>query len=188
MPTITLKDKIILYEEEYRKIKNPRLEFKAQGLKVFLPFGYKKGAADLIVSHSSWVYKNALLFEEIFSSLSDLPLNRFFPRNKFLDLARDTAGKYAAELKLSLAVVKIRSMRARWGSCNCRDTVTLNARLRFLPLRFLCYVAFHEVLHLRYRNHGKRFRACMRNRFPDHKNIDRQLFSYDLLLKKENLV
>jgi predicted metal-dependent hydrolase len=63
--------------------------------------------------------------------------------------------------------LKIRRMRARWGSCSTNGTVTLNLRLIHLDMALIDYVIMHELCHLIEHNHSKRFYALLTCKMPD---------------------
>lgn len=51
----------------------------------------------------------------------------------------------------------IRGQSTLWGSCNAKKTISLNYKLLFLPRHIAQYVLLHELCHLKYLNHSKRF-------------------------------
>jgi predicted metal-dependent hydrolase len=73
----------------------------------------------------------------------------------------------AAECGLSIERVSIRDQRTRWGSCAPSGRISLNWRLVQMPSDVRDYVLYHELMHLRVRNHSPRFwqqvaRVCPR--------------------------
>jgi len=58
-------------------------------------------------------------------------------------------------------------MKAKWGSCSAKGTVTLAADLSNEPAAFQNFVIAHELLHLRFRNHGRLFKAFMTAHVPN---------------------
>jgi predicted metal-dependent hydrolase len=59
--------------------------------------------------------------------------------------------------RLEYGRVSVRQQRTRWGSCSRRKTVSLNARLLFLPPDLVDYVLLHELCHTVEMNHSPRF-------------------------------
>lgn len=53
--------------------------------------------------------------------------------------------------------VKVRKMKARWGSCNSRAEITYNTLLIKANVECIDYVVIHELCHLVHPNHGKGF-------------------------------
>lgn len=63
--------------------------------------------------------------------------------------------------------LKIRAMRARWGSCASHGGINLNLWLLRAPQECVDYVVVHELCHLREFNHSPRFYALMDRVMPD---------------------
>lgn len=55
----------------------------------------------------------------------------------------------------------VKDTRSRWGSCAHDGSLAFSWRLVMAPEFVQDYVAAHEVAHLRYMNHGKRFWALV---------------------------
>jgi len=73
---------------------------------------------------------------------------------------------WALRLKVNPRVVRVQTMRRKWGSCSSAGTVTLASDLLDQDVRFQDYVIVHELLHLRYATHGRVFRALMSAHVP----------------------
>ena len=71
--------------------------------------------------------------------------------------------------------ISIRSQATRWGSCSSKGTLSLNFRLMFLDAALVDCLLLHELCHLRYMNHGKRFWGLMEKHMPDVRERDRAL-------------
>ena len=64
--------------------------------------------------------------------------------------------------------LKLRLMRARWGSCRPKTAViTLNTRLAFYPTAYIDYVIMHEFTHFLHGNHSSAFWDALAERMPD---------------------
>jgi predicted metal-dependent hydrolase len=68
---------------------------------------------------------------------------------------------WAVRLKVNPERVVIRDLPTKWGSCSPEGVVTFAEDLANAEPEFQDYVIVHELLHLRYRSHGRRFRAMM---------------------------
>ncbi len=63
----------------------------------------------------------------------------------------------AARLDLPAPPISVRDTRSLWGSCSPTGRLSFCWRLIMAPEPILDYVVAHEVAHLRYHHHGKRF-------------------------------
>ncbi len=64
---------------------------------------------------------------------------------------------YAQKLGHFPASVRIKSYKARWGSCSVRGDIQYNWRLIMAPPQVIDYVVVHELCHLIEHNHSDRF-------------------------------
>jgi predicted metal-dependent hydrolase len=76
-------------------------------------------------------------------------------------------------LKYSRAFVK--RPRTRWASCSRHESISLNAKLLFLPPDLVDYVIIHELCHLMEMNHSKRFWELVASHCPGFRRLDSQL-------------
>ena len=67
-------------------------------------------------------------------------------------------------------LVKIRTMKSRWGSCQPQKRIiTLNARMIAAPREAIEYVVLHEFAHFIHPNHSKDFYRLVEEVMPDWK-------------------
>lgn len=69
---------------------------------------------------------------------------------------------------LSPARLTFRVHRSKWGSCNSRKMIALNALLLFTERADIDYVLVHELCHLKQPNHSERFWALVEQFCPNH--------------------
>ena len=71
-------------------------------------------------------------------------------------------------IKQDIKSVKIRQMKTRWGSCNpYKSYINLNIELIKKPKSCIEYVVFHELAHLHYPDHSKKFYDYLSLYMPD---------------------
>ena len=64
--------------------------------------------------------------------------------------------------------IKIREMKARWGSCHREDKIIiLNSELIKAPKHCIDYVVLHELIHFKYKNHNDKFYTFLTSLMPD---------------------
>lgn len=84
---------------------------------------------------------------------------------------RRRALTWAVKLKVNPRAIRVQEMRRKWGSCSSVGTVTLAIDLLDQDYRFQDYVIVHELLHLRFRNHGRLFKAMLSAHVPGWQGI-----------------
>lgn len=73
---------------------------------------------------------------------------------------------------LTYSALRIRRQKTRWGSCSARGTISLNAKLLFLPLELVDHLLLHELCHTRQLNHSKRYWALVASYEPDYLRLE----------------
>lgn len=72
--------------------------------------------------------------------------------------------------------LKIRKMKARWGSYSPRKhLVTLSVELIKMPEECIRYVIYHEFAHIKQANHGPKFYKLLTQLFPEWKAVRAKL-------------
>jgi len=76
--------------------------------------------------------------------------------------------EWQQRIGVTVAEVRIRKMRTRWGTCNIgARRIWLNMSLARTPPECLEYIVVHEMVHLLERYHNRRFRNFMDRFLPD---------------------
>ncbi|NCC15158.1 MAG: M48 family peptidase [Clostridia bacterium] len=74
--------------------------------------------------------------------------------------------------------IQIRNMKTLWGSCTTEgNSIRLNLQLMKAPKDCIEQVVLHELLHFRYKNHGKEFYALLSKLMPDWQDRKNKLES-----------
>ena len=82
--------------------------------------------------------------------------------NECFDRCWDRFNKHSA----SKPEIHIRRMKTRWGSMSKKGTLTLNVDLMRAPLECIEYVITHELCHLKYHDHSKKFYEMLEKIMP----------------------
>jgi len=67
----------------------------------------------------------------------------------------------ASEIGVSAKEIHIRKMKRKWASCSNKGRLTFSTDLLSQPEEFRRTAMVHELLHMRYPNHGKMFNVML---------------------------
>ncbi len=70
--------------------------------------------------------------------------------------------KRAEKVGVEVKKIRLRSMKRKWASCSSRGRITFDKCLLEMPIKRRSEVIIHELLHLKYPNHGRMFKALMK--------------------------
>ena len=87
-------------------------------------------------------------------------------KNRLQEDVDQMVEKYAPMIGVEPGRITFKDMISRWGSCGKSGDISLNLRLIHLPKNALEYVVIHELCHLRYRSHSKRFWELVESVMP----------------------
>lgn len=89
-------------------------------------------------------------------------------------LLRRRAMTWALRIQVNPERVEIAQMSMKWGSCSSNGVVTFAEDLADMAPEFQDFVIVHELLHIRYKSHGKRFQAMMSALVPNWRELERE--------------
>ncbi|MGM9878983.1 MAG: M48 family metallopeptidase [Bacilli bacterium] len=152
--------KVIIQKEEVLAKKKDKFQYLGKlydicyinERKIFL--GDEKALIGKNVNIDNWYKKNAIeVFENYYNSCF-----QNFKEAKYKPL------------------LKIRKMKGKWGVCNITNkTITLNLELIKLNPKYLIYVIYHELCHLKHPNHSKDFWTLVEKYVPNYKQIKKEM-------------
>ncbi len=134
----------------------------------------KRDTADKVV-----LSKNVLLVKST-RKISDQRHNRKLVEDWY-NRRRDTVFKKRFEEVFSMfdyptiPDLEIRSMTKRWGSFVKGKKVVLNPLLIQAPKDAIDYVIAHELCHIRYKNHDKKFYEFLESMVPNWRSVKEKL-------------
>ena len=70
---------------------------------------------------------------------------------------------------------RIKKTKSVWGSCSSNRKITINQNLMMYSRKAVEYVVLHEVCHLKYMNHSKKFWEMVEKYMPDYKEAENEL-------------
>ena len=95
--------------------------------------------------------------------------------------AKEEIGKlveyYSSVMNLPPSAVKINFAKHRFGSCSPKNSLNFSAYLLEYPKEAIEYVVVHELAHIKYKNHSKKFYMLVEKYLPDYKNRIKMLKS-----------
>ena len=71
--------------------------------------------------------------------------------------------------------IKFRKLSKRWGSCTKANEVIINFDAVKLPFTLIDYIAVHELVHIKHKDHSKDFYKEIAKFIPDWKDLDEKL-------------
>ena len=71
--------------------------------------------------------------------------------------------------------LSIREMKRRWGSFLNQDRIFLNPKLIHTSKDCIDYVIVHELCHMRYKNHDKKFFTFLEHKYPKWEKVKEKL-------------
>ena len=167
------------YRAEFRKVKEPALEFDSGRMTMVLP---KRGRPeDSLQEFAPWI---ASVHAGILRALQAARKKELGERSQaeFRQLVWELAEKHSKALGVDFYKIFFRKLADRWASCGTDGNITVNTLMRRLPERLVDYVIFHEVAHRRVMGHGKEFWRIVSKRYPERHGIDLELYVYWLLV------
>jgi predicted metal-dependent hydrolase len=72
-----------------------------------------------------------------------------------------SVGEWAETCKVEIKEIHLRKMKNKWASCSSRGRLTFDRAILRLAKEKRKKIIVHELLHLKYPNHGKMFRALL---------------------------
>ena len=90
---------------------------------------------------------------------------------------------YSNRFQLFPKGLKITSAKSRWGSCSRDNRLCISWRIMMAPLSVIDYILIHELVHIKEKNHSRKFWNCVGALLPDYKKDRRWLRDHENLLR-----
>jgi predicted metal-dependent hydrolase len=160
-----------------RSSRRVRIAFHSGRLRMVLP--RHLDPLPIIDKHKKWILEKHEWFQRQRLLAEQLELVHR-SNEDFLGLVKGLSGSFAEKLGVKPLGIGFRRMKSKWGSCSSRGKISLNTWLQVLPEDLVAFIVFHELAHLRVRDHGPGFKELVRSEFPQRRELDRQLKLYSL--------
>lgn len=157
-----------IYKKEY--ISGESYFYLGKQYKLIVKFG-KNGAVSItngqLITYTVKTTSNANHIKKLIESW-------FFEKTKdiFHERFDEMISKfdYKKDVKFST-----REMKKRWGSFLNKDKIFLNPKLIHMPKYCIDYVIVHELCHMKYKNHDKRFYDLLNQKYPKWEKVKEKL-------------
>ena len=140
-------------------------------------------AKDLLQRKKQWLIKglnqvklnkldeDSFLYFGKIQKLNDYKITNLdsFYRKKIEETIPPLVEKYSKLMKLYPTSIKYRKNKRTWGSCNYKNGLNFNTQLCKFPIEIAEYVVVHELAHIKYKNHSKKFWDLVEDYCPDYK-------------------
>jgi predicted metal-dependent hydrolase len=79
---------------------------------------------------------------------------------------------YFNNMKDLITNIKFQKSNGRWGSCSRINNINFSNRLVMLPEKCIEYVIYHEITHIKEKNHGNNFYFELAKVCPNYKKLE----------------
>jgi hypothetical protein len=69
--------------------------------------------------------------------------------------------EWAEKIGVEVKEIHLRGMKRKWASCSSKGRLTFDTSLMKKPMKARAEVILHELLHLKYPNHGRVFKILL---------------------------
>ena len=175
--TVTLINKKNIKHCYLRVVNNKEIQIKAN---IYFSLD---DAKDLLKRKKQWLIKGLnqistnILAEDDFlyfgkkEKLIDYQITNLdkFYRSKIEEIIPLLVEKYSKLMNLYPTSIKYRKNKRTWGSCNYKNGLNFNTQLCKFPIEISEYVVIHELAHIKYKNHSRKFWDLVEEYCPDYK-------------------
>jgi predicted metal-dependent hydrolase len=89
-------------------------------------------------------------------------------KKQALTVFTERVERYSSIMGVTALSIKITEAKSRWGSCSVKNNLNFAWRLVLCPLPVIDYVVVHELSHIEYKNHSKKFWIKVRTVLPKY--------------------
>ena len=86
-----------------------------------------------------------------------------------MQIFHDRVGFYRDVLGVKTNLIRVKTLRSRWGSCSIHGNLSFNWLLVMSPPAVIDYIVVHELCHCIQRNHSPAYWKLVESILPDYK-------------------
>lgn len=76
--------------------------------------------------------------------------------------------------------IRIHKANTRWGSCSSKNNINFSSRISMLPFECIEYVFYHEITHLKEKNHSKTFYNSLSKICSNYKELEKDIRNIEM--------
>ncbi len=151
-------------------IKNLYIQIKNGEVIIKAPKNFTMDEINEIVrKKKKWIEKN------LEKSVSKKELEPKYELEEFVKIVQTNVKELINITGLKPNRVRVREVKYAWGSCSSGKNITINKKLMAYNENVIRYVILHELCHLKYMNHSKKFWNLVETYMPDYKEAKKEL-------------
>ena len=151
-------------------IKNLYIQIKDGNIMVKAPKRFSKEEIEkLVAKKQNWIEKN------LQKSLQKKENKPQYEQDEFVQIVTQNVKELIKMTDLRPNKVRIREIKYAWGTCSSGKNITINQKLICHTNQAIRYVILHELCHLKYMNHSKKFWELVEMYMPNYKEARREL-------------
>lgn len=137
-------------------------------VRVRAPLRMPKGEIDAFVTaHQAWVERQLAKRRSMPTRPEPTAEEIAVLKVRTRQLVEPAVARYAAQMKLRPAGIRITAARTRYGSCSGTNGLCFSCFLAECPVEAVELVVVHELCHIVHKNHGEKFYALLESVLPD---------------------
>lgn len=98
-----------------------------------------------------------------------LPKKQYFSIPALHKYIEQQVEHYSKKMNLKYTGLRYTNVKSYWGTCAPSGLLSFNIALRYTPKEVVSYVVVHELAHLKWKGHGKRFWNMVEKYYPKTK-------------------
>lgn len=91
-------------------------------------------------------------------------------KREAMETIAERAAYYSHRLHLFPKGIRITNARSLWGSCSGENRLSFSWRIILAPMAVVDYILIHELVHLKEKNHSKRFWKFLESILPGYRD------------------